>query len=68
MPIPQTRPLRNYPVPQPESGDDPRFSFGLLVDVAHRIEAAGFPPIDSGRDLVRLSQALYRFCYSMDER
>ncbi|WP_035797982.1 hypothetical protein [Kitasatospora mediocidica] len=56
-----------YPVPQPDH-NDPRFSNGLLLDVARRIEAAGFPPITTGRDLVRLMEALYAFCYSTDRR
>ncbi|MFE0458120.1 hypothetical protein ACFW1A_02520 [Kitasatospora sp. NPDC058965] len=68
MTTPDNRPLRNYPVAEPDGGNDPRFSFGLLVDVAIRLEKAGYPPIDSGDDLIRLSLALLRFCYATEER
>ncbi|WP_033819890.1 hypothetical protein [Kitasatospora sp. MBT63] len=54
----------NYPVPEPEAGEDPRFTRRLIFDVARLIEDAGFPPISAGRDLVRLMEALYAFCYS----
>ncbi|MFE2728511.1 hypothetical protein [Kitasatospora sp. NPDC059327] len=56
----------NYPVPTPANGQDPRFTRGLLFDIARRIEDAGFPPITTGHDLVRLMETLYVFCYSED--
>ncbi|MEY9969544.1 hypothetical protein ABIA33_007633 [Streptacidiphilus sp. MAP12-16] len=59
--------LGPYPVAQPATGEDARFSLGLIFDVARRIEAAGYPQITSGRDLVRLMGALYGFCYGEDE-
>ncbi|MCC9310049.1 hypothetical protein LN042_23770 [Kitasatospora sp. RB6PN24] len=68
MTTPTNRPLRNYPVAEPDGGNDPRFSFGLLVDLAVRLEAAGYPPITSGADLTRLSLAVFRFCYATEER
>ncbi|GAA5010465.1 hypothetical protein [Kitasatospora paranensis] len=58
----------HYPVPQPETGEDPRFTRGLLFDVARRIEDAGYPPISAGRDLVRLMEALFAFCYRDESR
>ncbi|MFE3499605.1 hypothetical protein [Kitasatospora sp. NPDC059160] len=58
----------NYPVPTPKDGQDPRFTRGMLFDIARRIEDAGYPPINTGRDLVRLMEALYTFCYSEDRR
>lgn len=43
-----------------DPGEDPRFTFGLLLDVAHVLEAHGYPEHTSG-DLVDLGQALYRY-------
>ena len=54
--------------PRPATDDDPRFNFGLLHDVAKVLEAHGYPPLRSGRDLVELQQALYRFIYIGDPR
>ncbi|WP_181785604.1 hypothetical protein [Streptomyces phytophilus] len=53
---------RHYPIP-PQPDDDPRFSFGLIWDVARLLEQHGYPPID-GDDFVDLRQALYRFLYT----
>ena len=55
---------RNYPLPRPESGDDPRFTFGLTVDVAEVLAAHGYPTIENGQDLVALKMALFRFLYA----
>ena len=52
---------RAYPLPP--AGEDPRFTFGLSVDVAKVLEQHGYPPVTAGRDLVDLQQALYRFLY-----
>ena len=58
-----------YPV-QPLGGDeDPRFTFGLVLDVARVLAAHGFPDLTdlavaSGADLVELQQGLYRFVYT----
>lgn len=49
-----------YPLPAP--GEDPRFTFGLIHDVAGLLEAAGYPRL-AGLDVVELRQALYRFLY-----
>lgn len=56
---------RAYPLPQAES--DPRFTFGLQLDVADVLEKHGFPRV-SGVDLVDLGQALFRFLYASEER
>ncbi|RZQ60859.1 hypothetical protein [Amycolatopsis suaedae] len=56
-----------YPLPEPVRNDDPRFTFGLHVEVAEVLAAHGYPPVRTGRDLVRLGQALYRFLYVADE-
>ena len=39
---------RLYPVAPAEGDDDPRFTFGLIFDVALVIEDYGYPPIRSG--------------------
>lgn len=54
-----------YPIPLP--GDDPRFTIGLLVEVARVIEAAGYPKLDP-YDYPELSVALYRFIYKVEGR
>lgn len=53
---------RAYPI-APAPDGDPRFTTGLLLDVAELLEAHGYPPVTDGRDLVDLQQALYRFLY-----
>lgn len=55
-------PERAYPLPAVD--EDPRFTFGLSVDVAKVLEQHGYPPIATGRDLVELQQALYGFLYA----
>jgi len=52
-----------YPVAAREGDDDPRFTFGLLADVAKVVESHGYPPVTSGLDLVELHLALFRFLY-----
>lgn len=56
-----------YPIPHPESGEDPRFNFGLILDVGKVLEDHGFPPV-KGTDHVDLMMALYRFVYPSAER
>lgn len=53
-----------YPLPAPD--DDPRFTFGLVLDLAAVLAEHGYPPITSGADLLNLRQALFRFLYSLD--
>lgn len=54
-------PARSYPLPRPET--DPKFTFGLVVDVADALTSRGYPPL-TGLDLVELQQALFRFLYA----
>lgn len=54
---------RAYPLPRPESGNDPRFTYGLSINVKRALEAAGYPPITAGSDIVELQLALFRFLY-----
>lgn len=56
------RPEPVYPLPRPV--DDPRFTFGLVLDVARVLKAHGFPPLVAGPDLLRLQQALFTMIYS----
>lgn len=50
-----------YPLPQPD--DDPRFTLGLIIDVANVLIAHGYPRPVTGSDYVELQQALFRFIY-----
>lgn len=52
---------RTYPMPRPQN--DPRFTLGLLLDVASVLERHGFPSV-SGADLGDLGQALFRYLYA----
>lgn len=57
----EPEPPRRYPMPLPVA--DPRFSFGLTVDVIAVLEKHGYPPIQNGQDILALQQALHRFLY-----
>lgn len=59
-------PGRTYPVASPDR-DDPRFTFGLVLDVAEVLEAHGYPRPD-GLDMVDLQQALFRLLYVGTDR
>lgn len=58
---------RAYPLPRPESGNDPRFTFGLQLDVAAVLEKHGFPKVTNGSDMVDLQMALFGFIYAADK-
>jgi hypothetical protein len=60
-----TRP-RLYPMPAP--GDDPRFTFGLLIDVLDVLQTHGYPRPAAGGDLIELQQALFGFLYDTTRR
>lgn len=51
---------RNFPLPQKDH--DPKFTFGLVKDVAAVLEQHGYPPV-TGTDHAALMTALYRFLY-----
>jgi hypothetical protein len=54
-----------YPLPAP-AGDDPRFTHGLLFDIAEVLQRNGFPqPVDA--DWAHLMTALGRFLYQSKE-
>jgi hypothetical protein len=54
-----------YPLPTP-AGDDPRFTYGLLFDVAKVLQRNGFPQ-PAGADWAHLMTALGRFLYQSKE-
>jgi len=58
-------PARAYPLPRPD--DDPRFTVGLLLDVARVLEQHGYPPVRAGLDLVDLRQCLFSFLFAAEE-
>ena len=51
----------NFPI-RSKTESDPRFSAGLLFDVAAVLERHGYPPVDRG-DWADLKLALYRFLH-----
>ncbi|MEU3457104.1 hypothetical protein ABZ671_26395 [Micromonospora sp. NPDC006766] len=58
--------MRRYPIPRP--ADDPRFTFGLALDVARVLAEHGYPPMTEpydgcGPDLLALQDALFRLIY-----
>lgn len=53
-----------YPLPRPH--DDPRFSYGLLFDIADALQRNGFPR-PAGTDWADLMVALARFLYQQKE-
>ena len=57
---------RAYPLPR--TVDDPRFTFGLVLDVAEVLTRHGYPQPATGVDLVDLQQALYRYLYVGEAR
>jgi hypothetical protein len=67
MHTPPTPPTSAYPIPRPPSGNDPRFSVGLALDIAAVLHQHGYPPIATGADLTRLQQALFTVIYQQKE-
>lgn len=53
--------VRQFPI-RPLQDDDPRFTTGLILDVANVLEAHGYPKVN-GLDFVDLRQALGDFMY-----
>lgn len=68
-----TTPATGYPrvcrYPVAQFDYDPRFTFGLVLDVAAVLEQHGYPAFrgpfaaDNAADLVELQQALFAFFY-----
>lgn len=56
--MPETE--RRDPLPRPESGNNPRFRFGLLHEAAELLERYGYPPpIRPRRDQDMVSQVVW---------
>lgn len=51
-----------YPISRPD-GIDGRFTLGLALDVAAVLARHGYPPANTGSDLLRLQQALFALIY-----
>lgn len=64
MTVPNPAQERAYPLPRPADDRDPRFTFGLIRDVAKVLAEHGYPPVDNGIDHVWLQQALFGFIYA----
>jgi hypothetical protein len=54
-----------YPLPAPTDGD-PRFTYGLILDIAQVLQRNGFPQ-PAGADWAQLMTALGRFLYQPKE-
>lgn len=61
--MPDTTPRPVYPLPAPRT--DPRFSYGLIFDIADVLTAHGYPPPD-GTDWPHLMAAVSGFLYQPD--
>jgi hypothetical protein len=59
------QPVHSYPLPR--LAEDPRFTLGLLADVADVLVRHDYPRPATREDLTDLQQALFRFLYT-DER
>ncbi|SCE95103.1 hypothetical protein GA0070558_11578 [Micromonospora haikouensis] len=58
---------RRFPIPRP--ADDPRFTFGLALDVARVLAEHGYPSMAEsydgcGADLLALQDALFGLIYA----
>ncbi|MDM4720865.1 hypothetical protein QTQ03_15165 [Micromonospora sp. WMMA1363] len=58
---------RRYPIPRP--ADDPRFAFGLVLDVARVLAEHGYPSMAEsydgcGADFLALQDALFSLIYA----
>ncbi|AEH10996.1 MULTISPECIES: DUF6284 family protein [Frankiaceae] len=53
---------RVYPLPRPD--DDPRFTFGLTLDVRRVLTEHGYPESTSGADFLELQMALFGYLYA----
>jgi len=58
-----TPPAPVYPIPRPASGNDPRFTLGLTLDITAVLSAHGYPPVATGTDLIHWQQALFTAIY-----
>lgn len=64
-PVPPPPADRVFPI-QPRPADDPRFTFGLTLDVAQVLAKHGYDDVSKpahARDFVELQQSLFGFLY-----
>lgn len=64
------QPPQMYPLGQPESETDPRFTLGLVLDVADVLTKHGYPDMiaaGSGVDVIDLQSALFRVIYGTND-
>ncbi len=52
----------NYPLPRTD--EDPRFNFGLMLDLEKVLVEHGYPSMESGDDHIRLRLAMFRLLYA----
>jgi hypothetical protein len=49
--------------PLPDTGEDPRFTLGLIIDVANVLVSHGYPRPTTGTDYFRLHEAMFGFLH-----
>lgn len=62
------RPAPAYPLDVTTAGNDTRFTLDLTLQVADILTRHGYPPLDSGDDVVRLQHYLFRMIYDLEDR
>jgi hypothetical protein len=62
MTSPSAPTVTAYPLPRPACDDDPRFTYGLVFDIADVLTAHGYPRPEH-TDWADLMLALFRFIY-----
>lgn len=60
----RTMALHRYPLLRPP--EDPRFTLGLVLDVAEVLTRRGYPCPESVPDIAALQQALFTFLYERE--
>ena len=64
MDVPPTAdPAPAYPLLRPASGDDPRFTLGLALDVGAVLTRHHYPPLSTAADLFHWPKALFAAIY-----
>jgi hypothetical protein len=56
-----------YPLRRPAGGDDPRFTYGLVFDIADVLANHGYPH-PAGTDWADLMLALFHFLYQPNKQ
>jgi hypothetical protein len=66
-PSPGPRQAAAYPLPRPADDHDPRFTYGLVFDIADVLSTHGYPRPDH-TDWADLMLALFRFIYQPNQQ